>query len=78
MCGMNITLSVDEQTLKRARQAARAMGKSLNELVREYLRSIARPASAEQDIEELRSLSQAAGGRSRGWKFNREELHERS
>jgi hypothetical protein len=78
MCDMNITLSVDEQTLKRARQAAHAMGKSLNELVREYLRSIALPAAADQDIEELRRLSQASTGRSRGWKFNREELHERS
>ena len=75
---MNLTLSVDEQTLKKARKAASVMGKSLNELVREYLRSIATPGSAEEDVEELRKLSQASGGRSKGWIFDRQELHERS
>lgn len=75
---MNITLSVEEDTIRAARKAAAAMGKSLNELVRDYLRSIARPQSAEDDIAELRRLSKAAGGRSRGWQFDRTELHERS
>ena len=34
---MNITLSVDEKTAERARKVAQAMGKSLNQLVREYM-----------------------------------------
>ena len=34
---MNISLSVYEQTVGRARDVARAMGKSLNQIVREYL-----------------------------------------
>ena len=33
---MNITLSVDERLVRRARKKAEAMGKSLNQLVREY------------------------------------------
>ena len=75
---MNITLSVDEQVLKSARKAAAAMGKSLNELVRDYLRSIATPAAAQDDVEEFRRLSLDSQGDSRGWKFDRDEIHERS
>lgn len=74
---MNLTLSVDEQLVERARKVARAMGKSLNELVREYLRNLAGDGDAKRDIEELRALSRRGKGRSRGWRFNREELHER-
>ena len=34
---MNITLSVDEQIILKARQTAQSMGKSINQLVRDYL-----------------------------------------
>ena len=34
---MNITLSVDERIAEQARKAAGAMGKSLNQAVRDYL-----------------------------------------
>jgi len=74
---MNLTLSVDEQLVERARKVARAMGKSLNELVREYLRNLAGDEDAKRDMEVLRALSRRGKGRSRGWRFNREELHER-
>ena len=53
------------------------MGKSLNELVREYLRNLAGDEDAKRDMEVLRALSRRGKGRSRGWRFNREELHER-
>ena len=75
---MNLTLSIDRAVLDRARRAARSMGKSLNQLVREYLSDLAGQASAEDDVEELVRLSRASGGRSRGWKFDRDETHERS
>ena len=38
---MNITLSVDEQVARRAREAAQKMGKSLNQVVRDYLEQLA-------------------------------------
>jgi hypothetical protein len=75
---MNLTLSVDEQIVQRARAAAEAMGKSLNQLVREYLGSLAAGDDVELDIEEVRELSSESGGRSRGWKFDRDQLHARS
>ena len=75
---MNITLSADQQVVLRARRAARAMGKSLNQLVREHLAELAAMSDPQRDIEEIRSLSAASKGRSRGWRFDRSELHERS
>ena len=38
---MNITISVDEQVAHRAREAAHKMGKSLNQVVRDYLEQLA-------------------------------------
>jgi hypothetical protein len=78
MCGMNITLSVDEDVARRARAAAEAMGKSLNQLVREYLAGLAAADDVDADIAEVRQLSRATAGRSAGWKFDRDELHGRA
>jgi len=75
---MNLTLSVDEQIVQRARAVAEAMGKSLNQLVREYLSSLAAGDDAEAEIEEMLALSKEARGHSRGWRFDRDELHGRS
>ena len=75
---MNLTLSIDDRLLEEAREVARSMGKSVNQLVREYLEQITSKDEAERDIEELRRLSQQSEGRSRGWKFDREEIHRRS
>jgi len=73
---MNITFSVDEQLVTRARKKADAMGKSLNQLVREYLQELAGGDDPEKSIEEFRRLS--GRGHSRGWRFDRNEIHERS
>lgn len=72
---MTLTLSIDDQLAQRARQAARDMGTDLNRLIVEYLEGLAAQPSPEQDIQELRRLS--GQGDSGGWKFDREEIHER-
>ena len=74
---MNITLSVDEEVVQRARERAAAMGTSVNQLVREYLEQLAGKRDPAALAEELTRLSKLAKGDSKGWKFNREELHER-
>ena len=74
---MNLTLSIDERLLQEARRVARSMGKSVNQIVREHLERITSVDDARGDIEELRRLSAEGGGRSRGWKFDRDALHER-
>jgi Family of unknown function (DUF6364) len=73
---MNVTLSIDEQTVERARRKAEALGKSLNQLIREYLQRLAGGDDPERSIEEFKQLS--GRGHSHGWRFNREEIHERS
>ncbi|MGD8700269.1 MAG: DUF6364 family protein [Gemmatimonadales bacterium] len=75
---MNITLAIDDELVREARQVAQAMGKSLNQLVREYLEQVTGRAEPAQDVEELRGLSREGGGRSKGWRFDRDEVHERS
>jgi len=72
---MNVTLSIDEQLVARARKKADALGKSLNQLIRDYLQTLAGVDDPERSIEEFRRLS--GKGNSRGWRFNRDEIHTR-
>jgi hypothetical protein len=74
---MNVTLSVDDEVIVRARKKAEALGKSVNQLVREYLEQLAGKSDPAEDAAEFERLSKLAKGNSRGWKFNREEIHER-
>ena len=76
LCPMNVTLSVDDQVVSRARKKAEALGKSLNQLIRDYLERLAGSDDPERSIEEFKRLS--GRGHSRGWRFNRDEIHERS
>jgi hypothetical protein len=73
---MNVTLSIDEQLVARARKKADALGKSLNQLVRDYLQRLVGGDDPEKSIAEFQRLS--GHGHSRGWRFNRDEIHERS
>jgi hypothetical protein len=75
---MNITLSVDEEVVRKARRRAGAMGTSVNQLVREYLEQIAGKRDPRELAAELERLWEQGGGDSRGWKFNRDEIHERN
>ena len=74
---MNLTLSIDDDIVQEARRRAEAMGKSVNQLVREYLEQLAGKSDREALVAELRELTRNSTGDSRGWKFNREEIHER-
>ena len=72
---MNITLSIAPEVLARARKKAAVLGKSVNQLVREYLQHLAGSDDAERSIEEFNRHS--GRGDSRGWHFNRNEIHGR-
>lgn len=75
---MNLTLSVDDEVVLQARRHAEALGTSVNQLVREYLEQLAGKTDPNADAKEFERLSRLARGDSRGWKFNREELHDRT
>jgi Family of unknown function (DUF6364) len=72
---VNVTLSIGDQLVARARKKAEALGKSLNQLVRDYLQSLAGGDDPERSIAEFKRLS--GRGHSRGWRFDRDEIHSR-
>ena len=71
---VNITLSIDERLVERAREKLRATGKTINQEIREHLEHIVGDGDLERDIEEFVRLS--GQGNSNGWKWNRDELYE--
>jgi hypothetical protein len=73
---MNITLSIDEKVAKEARKVANNMGTSLNQLIRDHLELLTKKNQSSGDLDEFIALS--GQGHSAGWKFNRDELHERT
>ena len=74
---MDIVLNIDEATARRAAEAARAMNKSLDQILRETVEQLATGGDAERDCAEMAQLTQRTAGRLRGWTFDRDELHER-
>ena len=71
---MNITLSTYAKIINLARKAAQAMGKSLNQAVRDYLEQL---AAGEEGLDaELVALRSMAGrGNSGGQPISRDELY---
>jgi len=75
---MNLTLTIDDETLKRARMRALDQGTSVNAVVREFLSSYAGSADereARRRFVELGSDS-GAGAQGTGRSWTREELYE--
>lgn len=62
---------------ERAGKVARAMSKCLNQMVRDYMEQLSRQDEASEAAAELRRLSAESNGDSRGWRFDREALHDR-
>ena len=72
---VNITLSIDENLVERARERLRATGKTINQEIREHLQHIVGDDDLERDLEFLEKNSGL--GDSKGWKWNREDAYER-
>jgi hypothetical protein len=74
---MNVTLSIDEQTLARARQLAQQRGISFNQMIRDYLESltVGDPVEVMAELERVWSEEEGDSG---GWKWNREEIYDRA
>jgi hypothetical protein len=72
---MNVTLSLDETIVERAREVARQQGTSLNQLVREYIESLAGELSGEDVLAEFEAMWKEPGD-SGGRPFQRDEIYE--
>lgn len=73
----NLTLSVDEKTITRAREAAQAMGTSLNQLVRDHIERLSGADQREADHDAFEARAIAGKGRLNGWKFDRDDANAR-
>ncbi|MBW3672284.1 MAG: ribbon-helix-helix protein, CopG family [Acidobacteria bacterium] len=73
---MNLTISVEEELLERARELARRRGISLQELIRDQLRLLAGERTGADVADELLELMQTSGGRSGGLRLSRHEAYE--
>ena len=75
---MNVTLAIDDDLVKAAREVAGAMGKSLNQVIRDYLEHLTDRDRVERDMRELERLSLEGGGSSGGQRWSREDIYDRS
>lgn len=75
----NLTLTLDDALLRRARIRALELGTSVNAVVREYLTSFADEPAARHGIDAFLDLAAEAGASSGpdGRRWTRDELHER-
>jgi hypothetical protein len=75
----NLTLTVDDDTLRMARIRALELGTSVNALVREYLKQLAGRSTAAEGIAEFFAATKGAGAGSgsEGRTWSRDELYER-
>lgn len=76
----NLTITVDDAMLKKARLRALTEGISVNELLRKFLESYAAVAAEEAAaLDDLMDLSRRSRSRSSGVRrWSRAELHERA
>jgi Family of unknown function (DUF6364) len=72
---MNVTLSLNEATVERAREVARQQGTSLNQLVREYVELLAGQLTGDEVLAQFESMWKQPGN-SGGKRFRRDELYE--
>jgi plasmid stability protein len=78
----NLTLSIDDELLRKARVRALEQGTSVNELVRQYLAKLVADERAERArreawIAEFEALARKGKGGSGSKKWTRESLYER-
>lgn len=69
----NVTFSIDEQTLSRARKRASNKGTTLNEEVRTWMKQYAVPVTSERFREIMKQISYVKTDR----KYTREEMNKR-
>lgn len=75
---MNITLSADEKTIARARAYAQAQGRTLNDLIRDYMAQLAGEVDHATAAQEFAELARNHAGRSDPeWRFDRIAAHAR-
>lgn len=74
----NLTITIDGETLKKARIRALEQNTSVNRILRQYLEVYAGVSRDQSDsVNKIIALSNSSGSRSGKQRWNRDELHER-
>ena len=69
---MNITFSIGEQVGQLAREAAKKMGKSLDQVVLDYVQQLARSAQPRNQWAQFEARCLQSSARLNGWRFARD------
>jgi hypothetical protein len=73
---MNITLSADEELIRKARKYASERNTTVNQIIREYLARLVGEVSNDEVAREYEAVATSMAGRSpEGWKFDRSRIH---
>ncbi len=75
---MDVTLSIDDDLLSKAKEAAARRGTSVDQMIHAYLEDLATEWSAEEILGELEELWRNSFGDSTGQTWTREDLHGRA
>lgn len=73
---MNLTLAIDEKVLEKARERAKRLGTSVQEVVRRHLEEFGGRAASVEAADELLRLMQEQPGDSGGKLFSRADAYE--
>ena len=71
---MKLILSVDDRIAAQASKVAQAMGKNLNQVVRDYVEHLAGLQQLEAELDEFEVSAMNSPGRRNGWRFDRDEV----
>jgi predicted transcriptional regulator len=73
---MNLTITVDDELVERAREMARRQGTSVQEVIREHLATFIGERPRNDVARELTELFRHTSGRSGGKKIRRSDAYE--
>jgi len=73
---MNLTITVDDELLQRAREMARRQGTSVQEVIRQHLSNYIGDRPRDEIAKELVALFRQTSGRSGGKKIKRSDAYE--
>jgi len=78
MATKNLTLRLSDKLIEANKEYAKKLGKSLNEMIREFLqRNVEKPEEYETPMERITKIAEENAVYGNGYKFNREDGHER-
>lgn len=75
---MNVTFSIEAETIEKARKLAAQRGTSVNQLIRDYLATLVRGSEAAQTVAGLEAAWDTSPARPEpGLRWRRDEIHAR-